>query len=176
MSIINTALTLQTLGTLAIVCPEKVRFMSVITPAHAHEYQTICLGIPFPGVPHYSFRLPLPESRYPFLPSDRSLSKKLGHDYRGWANYQDGGTLDVDGETVNDGRNFPIPRGRIYVMFGPSSTPKPIWFFFGARTHSKTPDARTHSNNTAELTTMIETLVFCGLRSPVTPMNSHVFS
>ena len=78
----------------------RVRFMTAITLAYAHAYQTICLGMPFPGVPHYSFRLPWPTSRYPFLPNDRSLSKELGHDYRGWAIFSDGGTRVVDGETV----------------------------------------------------------------------------
>ena len=63
----------------------RVRFMTAITPAYAHAYQIVCLGMPFPGVPHHSFRLPRPKSRYPFLPHDRSLSKELGHDYRGWA-------------------------------------------------------------------------------------------
>ena len=33
----------------------RVRFMTAITPAYGHAYQTICLGMPFSGVPHYSF-------------------------------------------------------------------------------------------------------------------------
>ena len=48
--------------------------------------------MPSPGVPHFAFRLPRPKTRYPFLPNDRSLSKELGHDFRGWAIYTDGGT------------------------------------------------------------------------------------
>ena len=74
--------------------------MTAITSAYAHAYQTICLGMPFSGVPRYSFRFHRPKSRYHFLPNDRSLSKELGHDYRGWAIHTDGGTRVVDGETV----------------------------------------------------------------------------
>ena len=76
MPITNTAVIRQTLGTLVIVCQE-VRFMTAITPAYDHAYQTICLGMPSPGVPHYSFRVPGPKSRYHFLPNDRSLCKEL---------------------------------------------------------------------------------------------------
>ena len=36
----------------------RVRFMTAITPAYAHAYQTICLAMHFPGVPHHTFRLP----------------------------------------------------------------------------------------------------------------------
>ena len=61
----------------------RVRFMTAITPAYAHAYQTICLGMYFPGVPHSSFRLLRPKARCPFLPNDRSLSKEVGHDNRG---------------------------------------------------------------------------------------------
>ena len=53
----------------------RVRFMTAITLAYAHAYQTICLEMYFPGVPHHSFRLLRPKSRYPFLPNDRSLSQ-----------------------------------------------------------------------------------------------------
>ena len=51
------------------------------------------------------------------------------------------------------------PRGRIYVMFGPVITTEAHLAFSGARIHS---------NNTAELTAMIEALSFLGLRGPVT--------
>ena len=66
--------------------------MTAMTPAYAHAYQTICLGMPSPGVPHFAFPLFRLKSRYSFLPNDRSLSKDLGHDYRGWALFTDGGT------------------------------------------------------------------------------------
>ena len=39
----------------------RVRFMTAITPDYAHAYQTICLGMPFSGVPRYSF---LPNDRF----------------------------------------------------------------------------------------------------------------
>ena len=43
----------------------RVRFMTAITPAYAHAYQTMCLAQHFPGVPHHTFRLPKPKSSYP---------------------------------------------------------------------------------------------------------------
>ena len=84
-----------------------------------------------PRVPHHAFRLLRPKSRYPFLPNDRSLSKELGHDYRGWAIYTDGGTRVVDGETVAGWRVISrSPRGQIYVMFGPVITTEADLPFF----------------------------------------------
>ena len=139
----------------------RVRFMTAITSAYAHAYQTICLGLPFSGVPHYAFRLSRPKSRDHFLPNDRSLSKELGDDYRGWAIFSDGGTRVVDGETVAGWRVISrSPCGHIYVMFGPVITSEAHLAFAGARTHS---------NNTAEMTAMIEALAFLGPRGPVTP-------
>ena len=64
----------------------RVRFMTAITPAYAHAYQTICLTMHSPDVPHHSFRLPKPRA------NDRSITKEFGHDYHGWAIYTDGGT------------------------------------------------------------------------------------
>ena len=46
----------------------RVRFRTAITPAYAHTYQTICLGMYFPGVSHHPFRFHRPEFRYPFFP------------------------------------------------------------------------------------------------------------
>ena len=57
------------------------------------------------------------------------------------------------------GCDFPIPRGRIYVMFGPVITTEAHLAFSGAKIHS---------NNTAEMTAMIEALSFLGPRGPVT--------
>ena len=57
------------------------------------------------------------------------------------------------------GCNFPIPHGRIDVMFGPLVTTEAHLAFSGARIHS---------NNTSELTAMIEALSFLGPRGPVT--------
>ena len=39
----------------------RVRFMTAITPAFAHAYQTICFAMHLLGVPHRSFRLPKPK-------------------------------------------------------------------------------------------------------------------
>ena len=55
--------------------------------------------------------------------------------------------------------DFPLSRGRIYVMFGPVIT---------TEAHLALSGARIHSNNTAEMTAMIEALSFLGPRGPVT--------
>ena len=138
----------------------RVRFMTAITPAYAHEYQTVCLAMHFPGVPHHTFRLHQPKSRYSFLPNDRSITRELGNDYHGWAIYTDGGTRAVDGETFAGwGVISRSPRGRIFVLFGPVITNEAHLAFSGARNHS---------NNTAEMTAMFEALSFLGPRGPVT--------
>ena len=68
----------------------------------------------------------------------------------------------MDGETVaggeREGRISRSPRGQIYIMFGPVSTTEAHLAFSGARTHS---------NNTAEMTAMIEALSFLGPHGPV---------
>ena len=66
--------------------------------------------------------------------------------------YTDGGTRVVDGETLACwcviSRSL---RGRIFVLFGPVITNEAHLAFSGARTHS---------NNTAEMTAMMEAIVF----------------
>ena len=122
-----------------------------------------------PGVPRLSFRLPNSKSRYPILSNDRYITKELGHDYHGWTMYTDGGTRVVVGETFTgwsvSSRSL---HGRIYVMFGPVVTTEAHMAFSGARTHS---------NNTCEITAMIVAFSFFGSRSPVTPgeQNSDFF-
>ena len=114
----------------------------------------------FPGVPHRNFRLPKPESRCPYLPNARSITRERGDDYRWWAIYTDGGTRVVDGETLAGWSVISrSPHGRIDVMFGPVVTTEAHLAFSGARTHS---------NNTAEITAMIEALSFLGPHGPVT--------
>ena len=83
--------------------------MTAIILACAHAYQTMCLAQHFPGVPHHTFRLPKPKSRYPYFPNGRSITSELGNDYHGWATYTDGGTRVVDGETLAGWCDFPIP-------------------------------------------------------------------
>ena len=74
--------------------------------------------------------------------------------------YTDGGTRVVDGETLAGwGVISRSPYGRIDVMFGPVVTTEAHLAFSGARIHS---------NNTAEMTAMIEALSFLGPRGPVT--------
>ena len=145
----------------------RVRFMTAITPAFAHAYQATCLAMHLPGVPHRSFRLPKPKSRYPYLSNARSITSERGNDNRGWAIYTDGGTRVVDGETVAGwGVISRSPRGHIYVMFGPVVTSEAHLAFSGARIHS---------NNTTEMTAMIQALAFLGPRGPVTPDEQSFF-
>ena len=108
------------------------------------------------GVPHQNFWLPKPKpkSRYPYLPKARSITRERCKDYRGWAIHTDGGTRVVDGETLAGwGVISRSLRGRIFVMFGPVIT---------TEAHPALSGARTHSNNTAEMTAMIEALSFLG--------------
>ena len=130
----------------------RVRFMTAITLAYAHAYQAICLAMHSPGVPRPSFRLPKPKSRYPFLPNDRPITNELSNDYHEWAIYTVSGIRVVDGETLA-GRVVisRSPRGRIFVTFSPVITTEDHLAFSGTRIHS---------NNTAEMTAMIEALSF----------------
>ena len=100
MPIISTAYDSENSGNFGDCMKGRVRLMTAITPAHAHAYQATCLAQHFPGVPHRTFRLPKPKSRYPYLPNDRSITRERGNDRCGWAVYTDGGTRIVDGETL----------------------------------------------------------------------------
>ena len=132
----------------------RIRFMTAITPAYAHAYQATCLSRHLPAVPRRNFRLPKLKARYPYLPNDRPTKRTRGTDFRGWAIYTDGGTRIVDGETLAGWRVISRSlHGRIDVMFGPVVTTEAHLAFSGARTHS---------NNTAEMTAMIEALSFLG--------------
>ena len=81
------------------------------------------------------------------------MTRERGNDYLGWAIYTNGGTRVVDGLILRS------PHGRIDVMFGPVVTTEAHLAFSGARAHS---------NNTAEMTAMIEALFFLGPHGPVT--------
>ena len=50
-------------------------------------------------LPHHTFWLPKPKSRYPYLPNDLSITRERGDDFRGWAIIQMD-VLVVDGETL----------------------------------------------------------------------------
>ena len=138
----------------------RVRLVTIITPAYALAYQTTCLAMHFLGVSHHTFRLPKPKSWYPYLPNVRSITSERGNDDHGWAIYTDGGTRVVDGETLAGWCVISrSPRGRIFVLFGPVITTEAHLAFSGARAHS---------NNSAEMTAMIEALSFRGPHGPVT--------
>ena len=69
------------------------------------------------------------------------------------------GTRVVDGETLAGWCVIERSHhGRIDIMFGPVITTEAHLAFSGARTHS---------NNTAEMTAMVEALSFLGPRGPV---------
>ena len=160
MPITNTAFDSANAGDFGDCLTRRVRFMTAVTLAYAHAYQTVCLVMHFPGVPHHTFRLPKPKCRYPYHPNDRSITREPGNDYHGWAIYTDGGIRVVDGEI------FAVwsvisrsPRGRIFVLLGPVITNEAHLAFSGARIHS---------NNTAEMTAMIEAWSFLGPRGLVT--------
>ena len=133
--------------------------MTAITPAYSHAYQTTCLVRHILAVPHQNFRLPKPKARYPKLPNARSITRERGNDYRGWSICIGGGTRVVDGETLAGScvisRSY---HGRINVMFGPVVTTEAHLAFSGVRTHS---------NDIAEMTAMIEALSFLGAHGPV---------
>ena len=136
----------------------RVHFMTAITPACAHAYQATCLAQHLPGVPHHNFRLPKPTARYPYLPNARSTTRERGNDYRGGFFFSDGGTRVVDGEILAGGGVISrSPRGRIFVLFGVITN----------EAHPAFSGARTHSNNTAEMTAMFEALSFLGPRGLV---------
>ena len=137
----------------------RFRFMTAITSADAHAYQEKCQTRHMPAVPRLNFRLPKPKARYPHLPNVRTTTRERGYDFHGWAIYADGGTRVVDGETsAGWGAIARSPHGRIDVMFGPVITTEAHLAFSGARTHS---------NNTAEITAMTEASSFLGPRGPV---------
>ena len=146
---------LKILGIFGDCMKGRIRFMTAITPAYAHAYQATCLARHIPGVSHQNFRLPMLKARYPYLPDDRSTTRTRGNDFRGCAILLDGGTRVVENEILAGWCVISrSPHGRIDVMFGPVVTIEVHLAFSGARTHS---------NNTAEMTAMIEALSFLGL-------------
>ena len=129
-------------------------------PTPTRISQRVFLAQHLPGVPHQNFWLPKPKARFPYLPNARSITRERGNDCRVWAICTDGGTRVVDGETLAGwGVISRFPRGLIFILFGPVVTTEAHLAFSGSRTHS---------NNTAEMTAMIEALSFLGPRGPVT--------
>ena len=132
----------------------RIRFMTAITPAYAHAYQFICLAGHIPAAFPSKFRLPVAKARFPHLPIARATTREKGNDFHGWAIYIDGGTPSADGETLAGwcvvARSL---HGRIYVMFGPVVT---------TEAHLAYAGARIHSDNTADMSAIIEALSFLG--------------
>ena len=140
----------------------RIRFMTAITPACAHAYQLICLTRHILAVPSQKFRLPAAQARYPHLPNVRATTRDTLNDFQGYAIDTDGGTRLAEGVTLARWSAFTRShQGKIFVMCGPVVT---------TEAHLAYAGARTHSNNTAELSSMIEALSFLGplARLPVT--------
>ena len=92
-----------------------------------------------------------PASTFPPAPAQGQIHR--GTDFRGWAICADGGTRIVNVETLAGwGVISRSPLGRIHIMFGPVTT----------EAHLAVSGAKTHSNNTAEMTAMVEALSFLG--------------
>ena len=137
----------------------RIRFMTAITPAYAHGYQATCLTRHMPAVSRTNFRLSKPTARYRHIPNVRTTTRERGNDFQGWAIYTDGGTRVVDGETlVGWGVIERSHHGRVDIMFG---------LVFTTEAHLAFSGARTQSNNTAEMTAMVEALSFLGPRGPL---------
>ena len=104
----------------------------------------------------FACRVPMPD--YPHLSNGRTTTRERGNDFQGWAIYTDGGTRLGDGETLAGwGAVARSLHGGIDVMFGPGITTEAHLAFGGARTHS---------DNTAEMSAMIEALCFLGPHGP----------
>ena len=126
----------------------RIRFMTAIAPAYVHAYQFTCLAGRLPVVPRQKFRLPAAKARCPHLPNARTTTRERGNDFQGWAVYTDGRPRLADRETLAGwGAVARSPHGRIYVMFGPVVT---------TEAHLAYAGARTHSNNTAEMSAIVE--------------------
>ena len=127
--------------------------MTAITSAYAHTYQATCLTTAV-----LRMKLPLAEAQSQISASSQHSYHK-GDDFQGWSIFSDGGTHVVGGETFAGwcviARSL---HGRIDIMFGPVIT---------TDAHPAFSGARTHSNNTAEMSAMIEALSFLGPRGPV---------
>ena len=90
------------------------------------------------------------QSQIPHLPNVRTATHERGNDFQVWAIHTDGRTRLADGETYAGwGAVARSPHGRMDVMFGPVITTEAPLEFAGAGTHS---------NNTAEMTAMVEAL------------------
>ena len=78
----------------------RIRFMTAITPAYAHAYQTFCLTMHFLVVRTTLSGFTSISPSVHIFPMVVSITRELGNDYHGWAIYTDGGTRVVDGEPL----------------------------------------------------------------------------
>ena len=140
----STRPSIENLGNFVDCMKGRIRFMIAITSAYAHAYQVICLTRHMLAVARLNFRLPKPQARHPHLPSIRTTTRERGNDFQGWA-------IDTDGTRHVNGAIARSPHGRIDIMFGQVITTEAHLAFAGATTHS---------NNTAEMTPMIEHCLF----------------
>ena len=127
--------------------------MTAITLADAHAYQATCLARHMPSIPHQHFRLPELKARYPYLPNYRSTTSTRGIDFRGSTSFIEEVIASLMVKLWLDGVISRSSLGRIHIMFGP---------VFTTEAHLPFSGARTHSNNTAEMTAMVEALSFLG--------------
>ena len=137
----------------------RIRLLTAIAPSYAHAYQALCPTGRWADTPFHRFRLPSAKAKYLNLPNNRTSTQKKGDDFKGWAVFTDGGTDSVDGETTAGwGAVARSPDGRLYVVFGPVVTPEAHLAYAGARLHT---------NNTAELSSIIKAPSFLGPAGPV---------
>ena len=128
--------------------------MTAFTPAYAYAYQATCLTRHMPAVPRLNFRLPRPKARYTHLPNVRTTTRERGNEFKGWAICTDGGTRVVDGETLAGWCMIArSPHGRKGIMFGLVVT---------TEAHLAFSSARSHANNTAEMTAILNHCLFSG--------------
>ena len=105
--------------------------------------------------------MPRSKARYPHLPNVRTITRERGNDFHGWAIHTDGSTRLADGETLAGWSAVArSPHGRIKIMFGPVITREAHLAFAGARVHS---------NNTGEMTAMVEAPVLSWTPRPGCP-------
>ena len=128
----------------------RVRFMTAITLPMPTRTRPSVLGgvLQVLHTTHSVCPNPKPDIRFflMFVP----ITRELGMTIVGGLLITDGGTRVVDGEIVAGwGVISRSPRGQIYIMFGPVVTTEAPLAFSGARIHS---------NNTAEMTAMIEAM------------------
>ena len=124
--------------------------MTAITPTYSRTYQASCLaGRPFVSPIKNVCLLHCQRQLSVSLPNSRTTTHERGNDFQGLA-FHTGGTRSDDGETwAGWGAVARSIDGGIYVMFGLAVTTEAPFANAGARIHS---------NNTAELSSIVGAL------------------